>query len=212
MQPTARIALRLKKMAALDQLDFIRFGTRTPVTFPQRILTDPELVSLLASYRGKKQIYVVTHFNHPREITPESTAAVRALQDAGVVVKNQTVFMRGINDDPLVLGTLLKQISALGIVQHYIFQCRPVQGVKSSFQVPLVEGSEIIQKALAMQNGLGKSADYTMSHVTGKIRILGKADDGKMVFQYKQAKDPARIGRIFTMDLDDTATWLPEDL
>lgn len=210
MQPTERIGRWLETLTPLEQLDFIRFGTRTPVTFPQRILTDPALLDTLQKFQEKKQIYVVTHFNHPKEITPESKAAVKALQQIGVVVKNQTVFMRGINDDPAVLSALLKHISSLGIVQHYIFQCRPVKGVKSRFQVPISEGSDIIQRALARQNGLGKSADYTMSHVTGKIRILGKADDGRMFFQYKQAKDPAMIGRIFSMALADDATWLPE--
>ena len=68
--PTEEIADWLRKLAVLPQLDFIRFGTRTPVTFPQRILGDYALLELLASYRQQKQLYVVTHFNHPREITP----------------------------------------------------------------------------------------------------------------------------------------------
>ena len=136
--------------------------------------------------------------------------ASRKVFDSGV--KNQTVLLRGINDNPDTLGTLLKQASSLGIVQHYIFQCRPVKGVKSRFQVPIVEGIDIVQKAMAMQNGLGKSADYTMSHVTGKIRILGKDANNNTLFQYKQAKDPEKIGHIFAKHLDGTETWLPDDL
>ncbi len=210
MMTTPQIASWLETLTALDQLDFIRFGSRTPVTFPQRILLDPALVELLARYTRKKQIYLVTHFNHPREITEESTKAIKALQSAGVVVKNQTVLMQGINDDARTLSTLLKKVSALGIVQHYIFQCRPVQGVKSRFQVPLLKGSAIVTKALAMQNGLGKTADYTMSHITGKIRILGQVDENTLLFQYKQAKDPANIGRIFTQRLGSDQMWLPD--
>ncbi|MBQ6322492.1 MAG: KamA family radical SAM protein, partial [Lachnospiraceae bacterium] len=183
-----------------------------PVTFPQRILLDQDLCDVLARYRTKKQIYVVTHFNHPKEITGEARAAIKALQETGVVVKNQTVFMRGINDTSEVLAELLRMITSLGIVQHYIFQCRPVKGVQSRFQVPIAQGSRIVQKALALQNGLGKSADYTMSHVTGKIRILGENQNGEMVFQYKQAKDPAKIGQIFTMKLRDDDTWLPDHI
>ncbi len=202
----------LEALVPLKQLDFIRFGTRTPVTFPQRILSDPGLLELLESFGRKKQLYVVTHFNHPREFTPESEAAVKALQAAGVSIKNQTVLMKGINDDPDVLAELLSGVSSLGIVQHYVFQCRPVKGVKSRFQVPLKTGSQIVQAALARQNGLGKSADYTMSHVSGKIRILGETDSGEMLFQYKQARDAARIGRIFTMKLDGSETWLPEKI
>ena len=208
---TDRIAEWLEEMTALPQLDFIRFGTRTPVTFPQRILTDPELTGILAEYGKKKQIYVVTHFNHPREFTDESCEAVRALQRAGVVLKNQTVLMKGINDDPVVLADVLKRATSLGIVPHYIFQCRPVTGVKSRFQVSLKKGLEIVSKANKMQNGLGKAADYTMSHPSGKIRILGCAEDGKLIFQYKQAKNPDLIGKIFTLDPGDEA-WLPENL
>jgi len=212
MQPTERIRQWLDRLSSLETLDFIRFGTRTPVTFPQRILSDPELIEVLQHYTKTKKIYVVSHFNHPGEITPQSVEAVKMLQNAGVTIKNQTVLMRGVNDSSPVLAQLLRKMTALGIIQHYIFQCRPALGVKSRFQVPLAEGSDIVQKALATQNGLGKSADYTMSHVTGKIRILGKADDGKMVFQYKQAKDPAMIGRIFSVPVDDEQTWLPYNL
>ncbi len=211
MMPTERIADWLEALADLDQLDFIRFGTRTPVTFPQRILMDPELVEVLARYRERKQIYVVTHFNHPREFTDESRAAVRALQKAGVAIKNQTVLLKGINDDPQVLGSVLRGVSAMGIVPHYIFQCRPVTGVKSRFQLPLKDGAEIVMKANSMQNGLGKAADYTMSHPTGKIRILGSMGEGKLLFQYKQAKNSDLIGRLFTRDVGDDS-WLPDDL
>lgn len=209
LMSTGKIQRWLDLLTDLPQLDFIRFGTRTPVTFPQRILEDPELLTVLDEAQKKKQLFVVTHFNHPREITTEAIEAVRSLQHRGIVVKNQTVLMRGINDNSEILGLLLKKISSIGIVQHYIFQCRPVQGVKSRFQVPLLEGADIVAGALAMQNGLGKSADYTLSHVTGKIRILGKLENGNLLFQYKQAKDPKDIGRIFSLPLDETATWLP---
>ena len=209
--PTNKLEAWLEPLSALPELDFIRFGTRTPVTFPQRILTDPSLVDLLSAYAQKKQLYVVTHFNHPGEITPESTAAIRALQKTGVMIKNQTVLLRGINDDAQTLAALLRGITALGVMQHYIFQCRPVRGVKSIFQVPIRTGTKIVQTALAEQNGLGK-ADYTMSHVTGKIRILGESGGGETIFQYKTAKDPQNIGRIFTLPLTDTDTWLNDSL
>lgn len=209
--PTEKIEEWLAALCDLDQLDFIRFGTRTPVTFPQRILEDPGLTQLLARYCKKKQIYVVTHFNHPGELTEEAVSAVRELQGAGVVVKNQTVLLRGVNDDPAVLGLLLRKLTATGIVAHYIFQCRPVKGVKSIFQVPFGEGLQIVQEANAMQNGLGKVADYTMSHVTGKIRILGRGSGGRLIFQYKQAKDPSMIGKMMAGDVADLK-WLPDDI
>ena len=209
INPTEWIAAWLDEMAGIDQLDFVRIGSRTPVTFPQRITTDPELIEVFRRFCEKKQLYVVTHFNHPRELTPEALLAVRMLRNEGIIVKNQTVLMKGINDDPATLGQLLRDVTKAGIVQHYIFQCRPVKGVKTRFQVPIREGIRIVSGANAMQNGLGKSADYTMSHVTGKIRILGTDASGKVVFQYKQAKDPSMIGKIFSCDVEENATWLP---
>ncbi len=211
MMSTEKIEEWLEKLCTLDQLDFIRFGSRTPVTFPQRILKDEKLCEVIDKYSHKKQIYVITHFNHPRELTDESRTAVRMLKKANAVIKNQTVLLKGVNDDPKVMGELLKGLTEMGMTPHYIFQCRPVKGVKSIFQVPLEDGIEIVQKANAMQNGLGKTADYTMSHVTGKIRILGKQSDGKVVLQYKQAKDPSNIGKMFTGHLGDRK-WLPDDI
>ena len=211
LMPDDRIRQWLGVLTGLDQLDLIRFGTRTPVTFPQRILEDKELLEILAEAGTKKQIYVITHFNHPKELTDASGKAIRALQRCGIVVKNQTVLLRGVNDDPLVLSSLLRKITSLGIIQHYIFQCRPVKGIKSDFQVPLLQGSRIINKALSLQNGPGKAADYTMSHITGKIRILGEIRQGELLMQYKQAKDPSLIGVPFTLSAADNLAWLPDN-
>ncbi len=208
--PTEKIAQWLEVLSPMDHLDLIRCGTRTPVTFPQRILTDPGLIDTLSIYARKKQIYIVTHFNHPKELTDESVAAIRSLQKAGLTIKNQTVLLRGVNDDPDTLYRLLRKISSVGIVQHYIFQCRPVAGVKSRFSIPLRQGSRIVQDTLARQNGLGKSADYTISHITGKIRVLGETENGDLLFQYKQAKDPSLLGKIFSLPLAKDAVWLPE--
>jgi hypothetical protein len=83
-----------------------------------------------------------------------------------------------------------------------------VVGASNYFQVPLIEGSRIVNAANALQNGLGKSADYTMSHKTGKIRILGETGEGELMFQYKQAKDPSQIGKLFTRKMKDGQAWL----
>ena len=155
-----------------------------------------ELVELLKRYDRKKKIYVVTQFNHSAEITEESEKAVRMLLDAGISVKNQTVLLRGVNDDPDVLGGLLKGLTAIGVIPYYIFQCRPVSGVGTHFQVPILKGAEIVERAKQMQNGFGKGFKYVMSHRTGKIEILGAWEDGRMLFKYHQAKYDADRGRI----------------
>ena len=199
----------LENLCAIDHLDFIRFGSRVPVTLPARITEDKEFLEMMEHYGRKKQLYLVTHFNHPHEITPESIRAIRLLMEAGLVIRNQTVLLKGINSEPEVLGQLLKQLTGMGAVPYYVFQCRPVTGVKNQFQVSLRNGYRITQEARNMQNGMGKSFRYAMSHDTGKIEILGDLQDGRMLFKYHQAKYQKDAGRIFTMPVSDDQCWLP---
>lgn len=198
----------LDLFSQIEHLDLIRFGTRIPVVMPMRIYDDPELLAMLRHYNLKKQIYIVTQFNHPKELTAEAKKAVRVLLEAGIVVRNQAVLLKGINDDGETMGQLLKQLTACGILPYYIFQCRPVSGVKGQFQVSLKKGCEIIEAAKRMQNGQGKSIRYCLSHVTGKIEILGTLSDGEMLFKYQQAKDDADQGRIFKAPLAEGQAWL----
>ena len=152
----------LDALTKIPHLDLIRFGTRTPVVLPQRITTDPELQALLQEYGKVKQIYVVTQFNHPKEITTESATAIRTLLSLCVPVRNQTVLLKGVNDDPATLGLLLRKLTSIGVLPYYIFQCRPVTGVMSDFLVPLQRGFSIVQEAMQMQNGLGKGCRFMM--------------------------------------------------
>lgn len=205
----------LELLAPIPHLDFIRFGTRTPVTFPARITEDTELISILRKYNRHKQIFVITHFNHPNEITEQSKKAVRLMREAGVVVRNQTVLLRGINDDPQILADLLRQLVSIGAVPYYIFQCRPVTGVGTQFQVPLLEGWSIVESARGKVDGQAKSFRFAMSHVTGKIELIGPVPESekqssqtRMIFKYNQAKDPMDRGRIFIRELGAGQAWL----
>ena len=113
----------LRYFSEIPHLRFIRFGTRTPVTLPQRITRDDgELTDLLTRYGEKKQIMIVTQFNHPRELTEESRSAVRMLQESGCIVRNQTVLLKGVNDRPDVLAELMNSLVACGIMPYYVFQ------------------------------------------------------------------------------------------
>ncbi len=200
----------LDRLTKIDSLDLIRFGTRTPVTFPMRITSDPALLKLLGRYNKEKQIVVVTHFNHPHEITPQSTEAVRLLREQGIIIRNQTVLLRGVNDDGKTLGKLLRKLTGIGVLPYYVFQCRPVKGVKSQFQVPFKRGYQIVEEAKAQQNGQGKAFRYVLSHPTGKIELIGPAADGNFLFKYHQAKYDKDQGRIFELSLDDDQCWLGE--
>lgn len=202
------IAQYLESFCSISSLDFIRFGTRVPVVLPQRITDDTELLGLLSKYGKKKQIIIVTQFNHPKEITPASRDSIHALMKCGCIIRNQTVLMKGINDDPLVLGTLMNELVKIGVIPYYIFQCRPVVGVKNQFQVPLLQGVQIVDAAKNTMSGQAKTVRYAMSHPTGKIEIIGVTNDKKMLFKYHQAKYSKDASRIFTLSIDNEQCWL----
>ena len=212
LNPNHIIERYLRELSAIDHLDFIRFGSRLPVTLPERIYGDGELLDMLDEYSDIKTIYVVTQFNHPRELTSEALLAVRALLDRGVQVRNQTVLLRGVNDSPEVLGELFAGLTRAGITPYYIFQCRPVTGVQNRFQVPLLDGIRIVDGAKGLQNGFGKGVRYAMSHPRGKIEIIGTLPDGQTIFKFHQNKYPEDASRIFTCALTHDSRWLDDEL
>ncbi len=199
----------LRRLCAIDRLTMIRFGSRVPVVFPQRIYEDTGLLEIFFRYSKKKKLYFSTQFNHPRELTPEARRAVDALRAADVILHNQTVLLRGVNDKPETLAALMRGLTSFGITPYYLFQCRPTAGVKSLFQVPLKEAYDIVEGAKAQLSGYSKRFRYVMSHHTGKIEILGKTEDGQMVFKYHQAKARQNHGRLFMEAISDTDCWLP---
>jgi len=208
--PTSRIKVFLESLSDIPHLEFIRIGTRVPATFPDRILGDEALLNLLTRHSVKRRrIYVVAHFNHPREITEKSAGAVDALLRSNVVVNNQTVLLKGVNDNPNTLARLQSRLAGIGVTPYYVFQCRPVKRVKRHFQVPLYEGHEIVEGAKQLLSGPAKRFRYVMSHKTGKIEIVGVMGD-EIYLRYHQAKDPRNAGRFFKRKLNETAGWLDE--
>lgn len=198
----------LEELVTIEHLDLIRFGTRTLVVFPIRIYADEELLNILKEYSKKKKIYIVTHFNHPAEITQEVKRGIFALLNVGVIIKNQTVLLKGVNDNSEILAQLIKSLTKLGVIPYYIFQCRPVVGVKNQFQVPLKKAYKIIQETKSKLNGQGKCFRYVLSNETGKIEILGNVAEDSMIFKYHQAKYENDQGRIFTMKITDGQCWI----
>lgn len=212
LNPNHILERYLRELTAIDHLDFIRFGSRTPVTLPERIYGDREFLDLFAAYAQKKALWVVTQFNHPRELTDQAREAVRALIQRGVQIRNQTVLLRGVNDSEETLGDLLSGLTRIGVVPYYIFQCRPVTGVRGEFQVPIGEGIRIVDGAKSRQNGFGKAVRYAMSHPLGKIEIVCQSPEGETLFKFHQSKYPRDSARAFTVKLGPRDAWLDEDL
>lgn len=203
----------LSLLRQVDTLKIIRIGSKIPAFLPSRVTTDPELLDVLSRHtRSDKRVYVITHFDHPRELTPQAVECLDLLLRAGVLLANQAVLLRGINDNPEVLQDLFNRLSYCGATPYYLFQCRPVQGSRHS-QVPLEEGYGIFEQAKIRMSGLAKRARYIMSHYTGKIEILGiERVDGRpqLFLKYHQARNPEDLGRLFSLTLQPGACWLDD--
>lgn len=146
---TARIEALLSELAKIDGLDTVRVATRAPVTLPQRI-TD-ELCAALR--RAHPAIWVMTHFNHPKELTEESTAACARLVDAGLPVMNQTVLLRGVNDDADVLEALFRGLVRRRVRPYYLLQADPVRGT-GHLRTPLETGLRIVARLQGRVSGI----------------------------------------------------------
>jgi lysine 2,3-aminomutase len=126
-----------------------------------------------------------------------------------VIVDNQTILLKGVNDDPETLAELQNKLVSIGVIPYYLFQCRPVKRVKGNFQVPLYKGYEIVEASKKRLNGHSKRFKYTISHRTGKIKIIGVMDD-YIYFKYLQAHAPENIGKFFKRKINKNAGWLDE--
>jgi lysine 2,3-aminomutase len=208
--PTEIIENFLKKLSRIEHLFFLRIGSKVPIVFPNRILEDDKLLSILKKYSTPdKRLYISTQFNHPRELTRKSIRAINKLIRRSIIINNQSVLLKGVNDDANTIAYLQNKLTAIGIIPYYVFQCRPVKRVKQSFQVPLYKGLVIINKAKQQLNGYSKRFRYVMSHRTGKIEILGIIGDD-IYFRYHEARNPKNQGRLFKRRINYNAGWLDE--
>ncbi len=129
----------ISRLRAIDHVEVIRLGTRMPVVCPQRIT--PELCAMLRKYHP---IFLNTHFNHPKEITPDAARACEMLADAGVPLGNQVVLLRDLNDCPIVMRKLMHECLKIRVRPYYIYQCDLSPGL-SHFRTPISRGVEIIE-------------------------------------------------------------------
>jgi lysine 2,3-aminomutase len=190
----------------IGHVRIIRIGSKIPAYNPYRIINDPDLLEMIHTYStDERRIYVMTQFNHPREITSVAREGLGLLQKAGAILANQTPILRGINDDPAVLAELLRELSFIGVPPYYLFQCRPTLG-NHHFAVPVEEAYLIIEEAKKNCSGLAKRPAFVMSHKTGKIAIVG-LDDEYVYFRYHQAADYDSIGKFMVFRRNPEALW-----
>ncbi len=134
-----RLEYIISELRKIDHVGVIRLGTRTPVVMPQRIT--PELVNMLKKYHP---IWVNTHFNHSKELTPEVKVALDLMADAGIPLGNQSVLLKGVNDCVNIMKKLVKRLIILRVRPYYIYQCDLSKGIEH-FRTPVSKGIEIIE-------------------------------------------------------------------
>jgi len=204
---TKRLERIFADVAAVPHVRIIRIGSKMVAFNPFRVLDDPTLLELVSEYSaGGTQVYLMNHFDHPRELTREAKEALALLQRAGAQTVNQCPIVRGVNDRPQTFATLFRELSCVGCPQYYVFQGRPTAG-NEPYEVPIVTGFGIFNEANRLVSGLAKRARYAMSHATGKIEICG-VDDNFIYMKYHRAHRRRDYGKMVIARRDDEAYWL----
>lgn len=201
-----------------EHLTTIRIGTKALGYWPHRFLTDPDADDLLRLFEAVRssgrQIALMAHFSHPRELeTRECREAMRRIQDAGAVIRCQAPLIRHVNDSASVWSSMWKEQVKLGAVPYYLFVERNT-GPKHYFEVPLARALKIFSQAFAEVGGLARTVrGPSMSAAPGKVLIDGVTEvAGERVFVLKmiQGRDPEWVNQVFFAKFDPQAVWLDD--
>jgi L-lysine 2,3-aminomutase len=196
----------------------IRLGTKSLGYWPHRFLTDADTGELLRLFdevaAAGRQLAVMSHFTHPRELgQPHTRRAIRAVQRTGAVIHSQEPIVRGVNDSADTWAELWTAEVSLGVVPYYAFVLRNT-GPKRYFDVPLARCLAIMQAARRRLSGLAQTArGPVMSASPGKVLVeSAPVINGQQVFalRFLQARNPAWIDRPFFAEFDDSASWLDD--
>jgi lysine 2,3-aminomutase len=148
MLGTGRLVRLLSEFRRVPSVDVIRLATRSPATLPQRVTEE-----LVTALRTLHPIWVMTHFNHPKELTVAARQACRRLVEAGFPVNNQTVLLRGVNDRAEVLAQLFRGLVRERVRPYYLLQADPVAGT-SHLRTPVQTGLSIMQQLQGTLSGI----------------------------------------------------------
>lgn len=145
---TDRLVAVIERLRQVESIETIRLATRVPVVLPHRIT--PELLSALAPFHP---LWVMTHFNHPKELTPLARAGLERLANAGFPVMNQSVLLRGVNDDAAVLAELFRGLTRCRARPYYLLQADPAKGT-GHLRTPIGAGIAIMQQLWGRLSGI----------------------------------------------------------
>jgi len=206
---TSKLEPIIKSIREIDHVKIIRIGTKIPAFNPYKIINDPKLHDMIRTYStDEKKIYIMAHFNHPRELTPVAVKGLNMLMQSGAIVVNQTPMIKGVNDDPEVLAELFNRLSFMGVPPYYVFLCRPTLG-NEPFAIPVEKGYEVFERARTLCSGLAKRARLVMSHETGKVEVIG-VSRGQVFFKYNRSADAENDARFLVFDSNPDAYWFDD--
>jgi KamA family protein len=209
LMSTRRLVEIFEALRGIEHVRIIRIGSKMPAFDPWRVRRDEELQAAFRKYSTpERRIYLMAHFDHPRELTDDAIAGIDTCLRNGVICVNQCPLIKGINDDPDVLTEMYSRLSYIGCPPYYLFQGRPTAG-NEPYEVPITRGWSIFQEALRHGSGLARRPRFTMSHALGKIEILA-VDAERIYLRVHRAKDRADLGRLLVAPRDDRAGWLDE--
>lgn len=138
----------LGRIRAIGHVEILRIASKIPCVLPMRIT--PSLIEALKVF---KPLYFMTHFNHPYEITPEAKTACDRIVEGGIPIMNQTVLLRGINSDVIIMKKLMQELLTIRVKPYYIYQCDLSEGI-GHFRTPVEKGVEIIESLRGHTSGL----------------------------------------------------------
>ena len=206
---TRRLVEIFAALRAIPHVRIIRIGSKMPAFDPWRILRDEGLQEALRKYSTPtRRIYLMAHFDHPRELTDAAIAGIDCFIRNGVSCVNQCPLIAGVNDDPAVLAELYQRLAWAGCPPYYLFQGRPTAG-NGPYAVPIVRAWHIFDQAIQKGSGLARRARFVMSHESGKIEVLA-VDDRRIYMHYHRAKVAADRGKLLIYERNDEAYWLDQ--
>jgi lysine 2,3-aminomutase len=196
-----RLEYIFQRLRAIKHVEIIRIGSRITSHLPERIT--PEFCEMVKKYHP---VYMNTHFDHPSELTPAAVAALGRLADAGVPLGCQTVLLRGVNDDPVIMKELMQKLMKARVRPYYIYMADQVAGGEH-FRTTVEKGLEIVKALRGWTSGLA------VPHFVidapgggGKVPLLPEyveeINEDEVVFRnyegkrfvYKQPRQPAAVG------------------
>ncbi|MDB5349367.1 MAG: kamA [Planctomycetota bacterium] len=184
--PLEKLEFFLTNLAEIEHVDVIRVGTRVPVTLPQK-LDEDDLIKVLSA---SDKVWIQTHFNHAREVTPEAARAAKRLRMAGLPMNNHCVLMKGVNDSVAAQRDLCRALLRIKVRPYYLFHCDPVTGA-GHFRTSVWKGIEIIEGLRGHMSGLGIPT-YVVDAPRGGGKIplmpnylISAADDAVVLRNYE---------------------------